>query len=442
MLLERFDNMIYNLLMEKFVAGDKMKKNNNKATVILLIFFAGLVISYPFRHSFWGGLALSLCTASTIGGLADWFAVEAIFRKPLGIKWPESIFRTEIIPQNREKIFQGIIDIIENKLLTKENIRKQLENMDFASMLTEHFKKDGEITRLSDLASDVIADTNMENYEERFTSHAVKISEKVYSEINFGKVSAVIIERIKEKNSIDRVIDFLFDDVIKTFALRREVYAFITRFVAEVIKEYEDGSAGRKFTNFIVMSFIAKMKPEDVSEKIISALLKEIEEIHQENHPIRLKVENAIYYFQHKLENGDINLKGIESITDGSSEGAMFGRLIEELYSGLCSYITGKEVRVQIDKVLNAGLDYLKANDGIKNRINDFIRNEAGEQIDRYHHFISDIAKEKLSKYTNEEYVAMIEKTVGNDLQMIRINGSIVGGLVGAFIYILTFIIS
>ncbi len=69
--------------------------NKHKATITLGLVALGFVASHPFAHTFAGGLLASGFSAAMVGGLADWFAVSALFRRPLGIP-----FRTEIIPRN------------------------------------------------------------------------------------------------------------------------------------------------------------------------------------------------------------------------------------------------------------------------------------------------------------------------------------------------------
>src|SRR5665648_1284569 len=89
---------------------NKIRNNTHTANLTLAGISLGFFLSYPFHGSFVGGLISSGCSAGMIGGLADWFAVTALFRRPLGIR-PGKIIRTEIIPQNRERIFAALSDI-------------------------------------------------------------------------------------------------------------------------------------------------------------------------------------------------------------------------------------------------------------------------------------------------------------------------------------------
>ena len=94
----------------------------NKASVVLFLMMCFFILSYPYRESFWGGLVNAGMLAAVIGGLADWFAVRAIFEKPLGIG-----FKTAVIVRKREKIFADLIAFVNHDLLGRDNIYKILQ---------------------------------------------------------------------------------------------------------------------------------------------------------------------------------------------------------------------------------------------------------------------------------------------------------------------------
>ena len=89
--------------------------------------------------------------AATIGGLADWFAVTALFRKPLGIS-----YRTEILKRNRGRITDAIIDFVSRDLLNKENIMDTIREENTAQLLIEYFEKYNGRDKAKDLAYDIL----------------------------------------------------------------------------------------------------------------------------------------------------------------------------------------------------------------------------------------------------------------------------------------------
>src|SRR3954467_8990960 len=106
-------------------------KSQHLATISLAIMGIGFIITIPLQDSFWGNILQGGFEAGLVGGLADWFAVTALFRHPLGIPIPH----TALLPKNRQRITEGIISMLENDWLTKESIRKKVSRIPFTEKL-------------------------------------------------------------------------------------------------------------------------------------------------------------------------------------------------------------------------------------------------------------------------------------------------------------------
>lgn len=100
--------------------------------------FLGFIATYKL-NSFWGLLLNHGFLAALIGGLADWFAVTALFRKPLGF----ISYRTEILPRNRERIMDEIVKFIGKDLLNPDYIISNIKNYNMAMMVVEYAQKGG-----------------------------------------------------------------------------------------------------------------------------------------------------------------------------------------------------------------------------------------------------------------------------------------------------------
>src|SRR6476620_9252393 len=105
----------------------RSKNSQHLATISLAIMAVGFVGTMPIQHSLWGVILQGGFEAGLVGGLADWFAVTALFRHPLGIPIPH----TALLPKKRNSIIAGIISMLENDWLTKESIRKKIDTINF-----------------------------------------------------------------------------------------------------------------------------------------------------------------------------------------------------------------------------------------------------------------------------------------------------------------------
>src|SRR6185503_3021953 len=98
---------------------------------VLLAAAALTVAMIPFRATWWGGWILAIAEAGVVGGLADWFAVTAIFRRPLGLPIPH----TALIPANWELMAARVGTMVGSRVLTKDYVAQEIAGVDIASLI-------------------------------------------------------------------------------------------------------------------------------------------------------------------------------------------------------------------------------------------------------------------------------------------------------------------
>src|SRR5437667_12438140 len=89
------------------------------------------VVAFPFREHWWGGLLLAIAEAGVVGGLADWFAVTALFRHPLGLPIPH----TALVPSNWELLATRVGTMVGDRVLTTEYVTREVSRVDVADFL-------------------------------------------------------------------------------------------------------------------------------------------------------------------------------------------------------------------------------------------------------------------------------------------------------------------
>src|SRR5512138_318301 len=107
------------------------RRQRRLALAVLLAAAALAVAAAPFRATWWGGLLLAVAEAGVVGGLADWFAVTAIFRRPLGLPIPH----TALIPTNWELMAARVGTMVGSRVLTKEYVAQEIARLDIASLI-------------------------------------------------------------------------------------------------------------------------------------------------------------------------------------------------------------------------------------------------------------------------------------------------------------------
>src|SRR5881409_2187686 len=111
--------------------ADVVRRQRRLALGVLLAAAALAVAAFPFRATSWGGFLLAVAEAGVVGGLADWFAVTAIFRRPLGLPIPH----TALIPANWELMAARVGTMVGSRVLTKEYVTQEIARVDVASLI-------------------------------------------------------------------------------------------------------------------------------------------------------------------------------------------------------------------------------------------------------------------------------------------------------------------
>ena len=413
--------------------------NYYKATIILVIVSIGFFITYPFNNTFLGGLLSSTFCAAMIGGFADWFGVSALFRKPLGIP-----FKTEIIPRNREKIFNALSDMVGEELLTKDNINEMINKNSISKLLIKYLSQNKEKQQLKEVIVKIVEDIIWKiNPEEAGKLLEGLIKDNILK-IKISPIIAAAGELSIRKGYDEKLINFIVDELIKLTKTEQGL-RLIVKLVDETMKSYENGMKRRKFVNTIIFDLFFQLSPQDIAIIIQNKLVNGLEEFKNPRNEARekfmkwideklveLKSDSAL---QEKIENWKaVKLKdGLELHT--KITGVI--KNIRESNSENSSPVNNltEKIEEQIDKLI----EEFQVNLKWQNKLDYKVKGILLEFADNNHSKIGIMVKENLNKFSNDMIVNLIETKVGNDLQMIRINGSVVGGFVGMAVFLLTF---
>ena len=108
-----------------------MARHRLVATGLLVLMAAVMLLSFWLPPGYWTDLLQAAAKAGVVGGLADWFAVTALFRRPLGLPIPH----TAIIPNQKDRLGQGLGRFVANHVFTEAEVRRVLGRLDLAGIL-------------------------------------------------------------------------------------------------------------------------------------------------------------------------------------------------------------------------------------------------------------------------------------------------------------------
>ena len=425
----------------------------NLATTSASQFFVGLL-----NHGF---------IAATIGGLADWFAVTALFRKPLGIS-----YRTEILKRNRGRITDAIIDFVSSDLLNTENIMETVREENTAKMLIDYLEKNHGREKLKYLARDVINELLAQTDSRAIAESITPILADEIKNLDAAKIADTAVKVVTKDKHSRKILSILLQTG-KTILQSRHMQDAIQKKITDLREAYEGDSAGRaivlsslNLTDEKILSILNENVEKKIGDtlKVLNAkgmvdnedadTAKSLQdtfkrfvqaaaaEFDMDNFHAQLKevLDEKIKPAEYIQNWIDVNIRGEtdpviwEKINRDKVKDPTAGRIIELERSEQIWYSI-------LDNLIDEKINEFIESPVLQYKFDQFVKNFIAEMLEEYHGEIPNMIRERLDKFTDDELTAFVEGKVSDDLQMIRINGSVCGAAVGMLLYIVAQII-
>jgi len=395
--------------------------NRHKATKILIVSAIIYVISYPFHKTFIGGLVYSGSCAALIGGFADWWGINKLLKKT--------------IPKNKQKIFDGLSNMVSQELLNKENLKKLLNNYDTSKFVIETVRNNDEYDNIKTVIKEMIEE-NLNNINineiEKITSNLI------INNLEKFKLHKVIISVIDSsiKNGHDhKIYNFIINE-LKLYSETDDFKNILNKFINKARTSYEGENILKKFIDDNIINF---------DDELLGYIKRFFADLENKDNKNRLKFKKWINDKLDDFKNSEnIKIK-IEEWKMEQFKNIKLEKYINMILQDTSNMVHKNEclaknvfntIRNQIDKYI----DNLNNSVDEQKKVDLFIKNMLNKLIDDGHENVGKIVKENLNKYNDTMLIELIESNVGNDLQLIRINGSLVGSLVGIIMFIFKYI--
>jgi uncharacterized membrane-anchored protein YjiN (DUF445 family) len=386
--------------------------------LLMAVLFVVTTILQKHNSSHWIGYVRAFSEAAMVGALADWFAVTALFRHPLGLPIPH----TNLIESSKQQLGDNLGGFVVSNFLSPQNIRPYIQKLKISNFVGEWLGKEKNQEVLMKNLSDIVLDI-LNKLDDATVS--LFISKKVTEMTDDIKLNSIVgngIHYILEKNDHQRIITSLSSQ-IKTYITEND----------EMIK-----SRVRKGS----YSFIPAFVDHKIADKIASGLADFFREIEEDpEHELRNLITGKIYEFSTDLKEDpkwDQEFKNIKNdllkadkLNEYSNDIwiSIKRTLMEELQQDDSS------LKKYLSKNLDEFSQNLKTNEGLQDKIDNWVRVTAYKYILKNTHQFGNLISSTVGNWQGKELSEKLELEVGKDLQFIRVNGTLVGGLVGLIIY-------
>jgi uncharacterized membrane-anchored protein YjiN (DUF445 family) len=378
------------------------------------------------RHPAWGYVA-AFSEAAMVGAIADWFAVVALFRHPLGLPIPH----TAIIPSHKDRIGENLATFICSNFLSTQQVLAKIERFGAASRLANWLADarhaDQVATHLSAALRYALSALDDERVRHFFRETVHSRLEQVDAARMVGQILDVLTADRRHQGLLDAMLRRLAA-VLDEDALKARIADVIASEVKYLRVVGLDHAAGRYATSKFVAGVI----------RLVGEMADAPE------HPLRLEFDVFVAKFIGRLE-GDPELRAkFESVQCELLASPALAAYLQDLWSDLVAWIRAdlSNPESALRERAVAGIqrvgEKLRVDVPMQAWIDEQLIAEAPRWIERYREDIRLYIVARVSEWNAEEMTRELEQNIGRDLQFIRINGTLVGGLAGLVIYAAT----
>lgn len=395
------------------------------AATALLVFTAGLFVvarHYEPLHWAWGYVA-AFAAAATVGGLADWYAIVALFRRPLGLPIPH----TAIVPRNHHRIADTLGEFIETNFLARGPVEARLREVDFATLVSDWLSDRersaalaGFVMRLVPQALTAIDQSGLKGF----------LGKRVMAElerIELAPLAAGLLSAVTEKNRHQRLLDELLGALEKVLA-NEETLAALREKIRQELPAL--------FNLYRADAYLLR--------KIVASTTAFIQEARADaDHPLRREFDNFVSGFIERLRSSQAFARRAESLKRDMLARPEIAAVAEGAWESLQSFLEqdarapDSQVRRQLEAMLVDVGSQLAREPAIRAEINRGMVRVLSDFVESQKSGVGRFIADQVKGWDIDMLIGRVELTVGRDLQYIRFNGAMIGGLAGLALHVL-----
>lgn len=379
-------------------------------------------------HGAWEWLA-AFAEAAMVGALADWFAVVALFRHPLGVPIPH----TAIIKNKKDDIAGKLADFIRDKFLASDTLIAKLRAYNPAEHLAVYLMSKENAAGLAKGLTRVCADSLDFIDDERVQQLLRSALGNRIEGFDLSTSAGTILDTLRKDNRHQIVLDDLLNRLAGWLATPEAQSRLATSIDDMCKKEYP-----------ILSAFIPNRTQfaQGAGEKVAGRINAFIQEVNADpTHEVRYKFDTAVTNLSARLKT-DPELRGkVEAIKREFVHTQSIADYARNLGSDLKSWLIGdlQQPRSKVQEKISAavaGLGHtLSHNPGLKDSLNEHLEKLVMHYGDTMRTAIAGHISGTVQEWESGDYVSEIELSIGSDLQFIRMNGTLVGGVIGLLLH-------
>lgn len=402
------------------VVVDKEQQLRRMKRIPLLLLFLMVLLFAATMHSpaWWAGWLHAFAEAGMVGALADWFAVVALFRHPLGLPIPH----TAIIPNRKNDIGESMSRFVAEHFLEPDVVRGKLQRTNLAVFVVGWLKSERGRKSVEDLSAAVLRWALGALHEKRVRRFLSRLSSRQLANVSLAPLLGTTLSWLVRGQR------------------HQQILTQVLRYAIELVHDNRDAIRSR------VQQESPWWVPGFIDDRILRKMLERIEQqlfemaLDQE-HPLRGQFNQWVQKLAHDLKNNPAHRRlGDEFkqqlLANDELQDYLYG-LWRELAHNIETDIEQPEsaIRQHIGRWLVNVAEELEGDADMQAWVNAWLVESLTQVVGRNRAQIASLISDTVRSWDGEDTSRRVELAIGRDLQFIRINGTLVGGLVGLLIH-------
>ncbi|MDQ9170269.1 DUF445 domain-containing protein [Oxalobacteraceae bacterium R-40] len=396
----------------------QLKRIRGIATGLLALMAMVFVVSKLLQPNYpYLSFVRAFAEAAMVGALADWFAVTALFRRPLNLPIPH----TAIIPNNKDRIGESVANFLEHNFMTQQVLREELKQIDFAgvaaawlAMPANRHAVSLQIVKGIPAFFRLVEDKDIGRFLQKAIAETLR---NIKAAPMLGDVLQVLVVNGRHQLLFDHLIVWAADALERNRPLiRQKVHEKSPRWMPRVLDE-------------------------KLYERILQEVQSILEEMKDEDSEWRMRFQIAMEDLIEKLKTSPEYQAKLENFIGQALNHPLFHDYVQQIWIDVKTRFVAdaaspdSQAVAQLDNAARIFSDALTHDKTVQLKLNQWLLDFTVDAITRRRGDIANLIKRVIQKWDAETVSRKFELYVGKDLQYIRINGTIVGGLVGLILH-------
>jgi uncharacterized membrane-anchored protein YjiN (DUF445 family) len=400
----------------KQIQLDRMKRRATGLLVAASVVFV-IAVSLESRYP-WLGYVRATAEAAMVGGLADWFAITALFRHPLGIPIPH----TAIIPSRKDRIGRSLGGFVQNNFLSREIIAARLDGLRIADRMARWVSDPANSRRIahhvaSGLAgtAQVLRDDDVQSMIDRAVVTRVR---KTQVAPVLGNILSLLTAENRHQELLDEALRLISEGVQRNEELIRQR-----------IREESPW-------------WLPEAVDDRIHDKVVDAIENTLRQVAADpGHPLRERFDRALKDFIDRLRTSPELIARAEEIKEDMLSNPAVQQFSASIWGDVKHALARYAERKETDPpgAVEQGLMKLggavQGDPELMAKVDGWILDAVLYAVDQFRGEVAHLISYTVGQWDAEETSKKIELQIGKDLQYVRINGTLVGGLVGLILY-------